>query len=96
MRRVLPVALFPKPRPIVVVAPLVHAIVTVPVPSSGLDAFVTTGSYAPNARAAVLMVQLLFTEAVTLKLVLVEAALMVTPKKPTAVTMVPAMARRGL
>jgi hypothetical protein len=93
MRRVLPDALLPRPRPIVVVAPLVQAIVTVPVPSSGLEAFVTTGSYAPNARAAVLMVQLLLTEAVTLRLVLVEAALTVFPRKPTAATITPAMAR---
>ena len=44
IRRVFPEALLPRPRPIVAVAPFVHATVTVPVASRLEDALVTTGS----------------------------------------------------
>ena len=49
----------------VVLAPLVHVPVTVPVALSADAAFVTTGSYAPNATAAVEMLQFAATDAVT-------------------------------
>jgi hypothetical protein len=63
MRRVDPDALLPRSRPAVAVAPFVHATLTVPVPSSAVEAFATTGSYEPKFRGLVLTVQL--TETVT-------------------------------
>jgi hypothetical protein len=45
--------------------PLVQAMLTEPLPFSALDAFVTTGSYAPKATALVVIVQFAATEAVT-------------------------------
>src|SRR5262245_16021786 len=77
MARVVPCALAPcRPvlRPTVATAPLVHVIVTVPVPSSGVAAWVTTGSYAPKLIAVARIVQLADTDAVTLKLVDADAA----------------------
>src|SRR5262245_29220466 len=74
MRRVLPDAFDPRPSPIVDDAPLVQATVTVPVPSRFVDALATTGSYEPKARAAVLMVQLLVTVALTPRFAVAVAA----------------------
>src|SRR5829696_7335075 len=68
MRRLLPDALLPVPRPTVAVAPLVQATVTRPVPSRLLEALAVTGSYEPNANAAVLLLQLLLTVALTVTL----------------------------
>ena len=74
MRRVCPDAFDPKPSPTVGATPLVHATVTVPVPSRFVAAWVTTGSYEPKARAAVLMVQLLVTVALTPRFAVAVAA----------------------
>src|SRR5687768_10621614 len=57
----------PKSRSTSTAAPLVQVMVTVPVPSLGVLALATTGSYVPNASAAVLMEQLGATVALTLK-----------------------------
>jgi ribosomal protein S16 len=48
-------------------APVLHVVVTDPVPSRGADKLVTMGSYAPNATAAVLMVQVAVMLEVTLR-----------------------------
>src|SRR5688572_21819462 len=74
MRRVLPAAFDPRPSPTVGATPLVQATVTVPVPSRFVDAWATTGSYEPKARAAVLMVQLLVTVALTPRFAVAVAA----------------------
>src|SRR5688572_4252874 len=74
MRRVLPEAFDPRPRPTVDVAPLVQATVTVPVPSRFVEAWATTGSYEPKARGAVLIVQLLVTVALTPRFAVAVAA----------------------
>src|SRR5678816_2518992 len=74
MRRVLPDAFEPRPSPTVGATPLVQATVTVPVPSRFVAAWVTTGSYEPKARAAVLMVQLLVTVALTPRFAVAVAA----------------------
>src|SRR5437867_3191243 len=55
--------------PMVVAAPVVHAVVTVPVPWRALVALATIGSYGPKASGAVLMVHTLATDALTLRLV---------------------------
>src|SRR5262245_4479250 len=70
MARVVPLAfaeLFPALRPIVVDAPLVHVMTTVPAASRGVVSFVTMGSYGPKPMHVELMVQLLETLAVTVK-----------------------------
>src|SRR5438874_13684004 len=70
-----PVSAFePWPRRTLVAAPDVQVTVTVPLPCSALLALVTIGSYAPKATAAVEIVQLLDTVAVTLKLAVAEPA----------------------
>jgi hypothetical protein len=74
MRRVLPDGFDPRPRPTVDVAPFVQETMTVPVPSRSAEAWATTGSYEPNARAAVLIVQLLATEAPTARFAVAVAA----------------------
>jgi hypothetical protein len=48
-----------------VLAPVVHVTVTVPLPLSGVVALVTTGSYAPKATGAVVILQFAATVAVT-------------------------------
>src|SRR5262245_1390341 len=70
MARVVPEALaelFPALSPIVVEAPLVQVMSTEPAASSGVVAWATSGSYAPNASVVEVIVQLLVTLAVTLK-----------------------------
>src|SRR5919108_2922833 len=88
MRRVLPDAFDPRPSPTVAVAPLVQATVTVPVLSRSVDAWATTGSYEPKATAAVLMVQLLVTVALTPRFAVAVAAEAAEPK-PTATMAIP-------
>ena len=51
-----------------------QATVTVPVPLRSVAALATTGSYAPNATGAVLMVQTAATEADTLRFAVAEPA----------------------
>jgi hypothetical protein len=63
-----PVGLAPWSSVMTGAAPVVHVVVTVPVPLSAVERFVTTGSYVPNATAAVLIVQLAEMVAVTLRL----------------------------
>src|SRR5579872_5412202 len=65
MRRVVPCALLPAFSPIFATAPFVQATVTVPVPSSGAVALAATGSYAPKLTGDVVIVQFLFTLALT-------------------------------
>ena len=67
---------------------LVQATVTVPLPSRSVDAFATTGSYEPKARAAVLIVQLLVTVALTPRFAVAIAAEADTPK-PAATMAIP-------
>src|SRR4029078_7343366 len=74
MRRVPPDAFDPRPSPTVGATPFVQATVTVPVPSRFVDAWATTGSYAPKPGAAVLMVQLLVTVALTPRFAVAVAA----------------------
>ena len=74
MRRMLPDAFDPRPSPTVATAPLVQATITVPVPSRLVEACATTGSYEPKASAAVLIVQLLVTVALTPRFAVAVAA----------------------
>src|SRR5215510_12595037 len=74
MRRMLPDAFDPSPSPTVGATPLVQATVTVPVPSRFVAACVTTGSYEPKVSAAVLIVQLLVTVALTPRFAVAVAA----------------------
>src|SRR5262249_3043632 len=82
-------ALDPCPRVMVVPAPVVQVTLTVPVPASGVEALVETGSYAPKATAAVEIRQFADTEAVTDRLDVAVVAASVVEAAPIASSMTP-------